>query len=30
MGKKVGDLVHFEHTGAAGEYRIIELHNALQ
>lgn len=29
MGKKVGDLVQFEHTGAAGDYRIIELHNAL-
>ena len=29
MGKKVGDLVHFDHTGASGEYRIIELHNAL-
>jgi transcription elongation factor GreA len=29
MGKKVGDLVQFEHTGASGEYRIIELHNAL-
>ena len=29
MGKRVGDLVHFEHAATSGEYRIIELHNAL-
>lgn len=30
MGKKVGDIVQFNHSAATGEYRIIELHNALQ
>ncbi len=29
MGKKVGDLVHFDHSAASGEHRIVELHNAL-
>jgi len=30
MGKRIGDVVRFEHAGATGEYRIVELHNALQ
>ena len=29
MGKKVGDIVRFDHSAATGEFRIIELHNAL-
>ncbi len=29
MGRHIGDVVHFDHTTAKGDYRIIELHNAL-
>ena len=29
MGKRIDDLVEFDHSGAAGTYRIAELHNAL-
>lgn len=30
LGKRVGDAVEFEHTGASGTYEIIELHNGLR
>jgi transcription elongation GreA/GreB family factor len=29
MGKKVGDVVEFDHGGRSGQYRIVELHNEL-
>lgn len=29
MGKRVGDEVDFDHTGASGTYRITSLHNSL-
>jgi transcription elongation factor GreA len=29
MGKRVGDVIQFDHTGAVGEYEVVELHNAL-
>lgn len=29
MGKKIGDVVEFEHTGANGTYKLTEIHNAL-
>ena len=29
LGKQIGDLVEFDHSGAAGTYRVTELHNAL-
>ena len=30
MGKRIGDDVEFDHTGASGRYELIELHNGLQ
>ena len=29
LGKRIGDVVRFDHTGASGDYRIAELHNSL-
>jgi len=29
MGKRVGDIVRLDHSGAEGEYEIVALHNAL-
>lgn len=29
MGKRAGDVVEFDHGGRTGEYRIVELRNAL-
>jgi transcription elongation GreA/GreB family factor len=29
MGKRIGDLVEFEHTGASGQYELVALHNGL-
>ena len=30
MGKRVGEMVEFEHSGAKGTYTIVELRNALR
>jgi transcription elongation factor GreA len=29
MGKRVGDVVEFDHSGVVGRYQIVSLHNAL-
>lgn len=29
LGKKVGDVVDFDHSGASGSYEIVEIHNNL-
>lgn len=29
LGKRIGDIVEFEHTGAVGTYEIVALQNAL-
>jgi transcription elongation GreA/GreB family factor len=30
MGRTVGDIVEFDHSGQSGTFKIIELHNALE
>ena len=30
MGKRVGDVVEFNHAGIVGSFELVELHNALQ
>ncbi len=30
LGKRIGDEIEFEHSGATGTYRVVELANALQ
>lgn len=30
LGKRIGDMIEFEHSGATGTYEIIELHNGLK
>ncbi len=29
MGKRIGDVIEFEHSGASGRYEVVELHNGL-
>ncbi len=30
MGKRVGDTIEFDHTGANGTYEVVSLHNGLE
>ncbi len=30
MGKRIGDVIEFDHSGAAGSYKIVALEDALQ